>query len=121
MQKVIDPFIAADLLDEFQFDWHLKGTQYLCEILEGIQKEGKAFLDRSPTKEILPEVARKHRTTWTAVERAIRYSIDSAWLRALPDKIFKYFPRDYPQTGRPSVMQFVYTVGRVLLRKCAEK
>lgn len=111
---------AAEMLTDFCFDWRLLGTLYLCDALAMVLKEGEGYLAQPITKAILPEIAARRNTSWQAAERSMRYAIESAWLRAFPELIQAYFPRDYPKCGRPSVAQFIHTIGRALLQSYAQ-
>ena len=107
---VYDHF-AADWLVHFNFDWRLLGTLYLCDLLSLILRDGSAVFEKSFTKEILPAIAKRRKTNWRAVERSMRYAIESAWLRGCPEVLAVYFPQEFEKTGRPSVKQFSQTVG----------
>ncbi len=113
--------IAADWLTDFCFDWRLLGTLYICDAISLILREGEAVLHQSFTKEILPGIARRRGTNWRSVERAMRYAIEGAWMRAFPEVLYMYFPQEFPQTGRPSVSLFVTTIGREALRDFEQK
>jgi two-component system response regulator (stage 0 sporulation protein A) len=102
---------ACGWMIDFNFDWRLIGTLYLCNAIAMAIEEGEPFLARSFTKDILPSIAMRHNTSWQAVERSMRYAIESAWLRSYPDVLALYFPQDFEKTGRPSVSQFVREIG----------
>ena len=102
---------AAEWMADFCFDWRLIGSLYICDAISMAIQEGEAFLERPFTKDVLPTIAKRRQTTWRAAERAMRYAIESAWLRAYPDTLTLYFPQEFEKTGRPSVVQFVRTIG----------
>lgn len=117
LQRIDKLLLHAEYLNRLSFNWRLKGTMYLYEVLEWISKEKGGFFDRFATKEVLPTIAKAHATDWRAVERAIRYAIEDAWLRADPDIIIEFFPFEFPKTGRPSVYQFICHLGHRMLRE----
>ncbi len=112
---------AVEWMTDFSFDWRLIGTLYLCDAIAMAIKEGDTFFERSFTKDVLPSIAKRRQTTWRAAERAMRYAIESAWLRAFPEILTLYFPQDFEKTGRPSVKQFVRVVGLAAHRDWCDK
>ena len=66
------------------------------------------------TSYLYPVLAKKFGVTSSRVERAIRLAIESAWLRADPDVLQRYFGNTVaPDKGRP-------TNGEFIARICAE-
>ena len=66
------------------------------------------------TSHLYPTLAKENGTTGPRVERAIRHAIESAWLRADPDVLQRYFGNTVsPHKGKP-------TNGEFIARICAE-
>ena len=68
---------------------HIKGYQYLRDAII-ISVEEKEMLV-SVTKVLYPAIAKKHGTTASRVERAIRHAIEVAWSRGKMDTIDEMF------------------------------
>lgn len=63
---------------------------------------------------LYPVLAKKSGTTKSRIERAIRHAIETAWLRADPDVLQRYFGNTVsPSKGKP-------TNGEFIARICAE-
>ena len=81
---------------------HLAGTEYL-QIAVGLYER-----DCSMTKEIYPGIAAAVGSTATRVERCMRHSIETAWIRGSMDaqqRIFGYTVD--PKKGRPTVGEYI--------------
>lgn len=69
---------------------------------------------RSMTKELYPAIARAANTTPSRVERAIRHSIETAWMRGNPDAQRRLFGYSIdPYTGKPTVSEYVARMARL--------
>lgn len=85
---------------------HMTGYQYLREaLLQVLSSKSKIF--RSVTKTLYPEIAEKFSTSSQKVERSIRNSIESAWVRGNQDFIEKTF--GHSSKGRPTNSEFIAT------------
>ncbi len=94
MQKPYNPAdgvesVAQQLLIELGIPEHLLGSRYLvkaiCDVIEDNSKI-KAITGR-----LYPGVADAYNTTWQRTERAIRHSIEVAWLRGDFEVMQRYF------------------------------
>lgn len=66
------------------------------------------------TKELYPALARATGSTPSRVERSMRHSIESAWLRCPIEVQNKWFGNTInPNTGKPTVGEYVATVARI--------
>ena len=63
------------------------------------------------TKQLYPEVAKKYRTTWSAVERNIRSVIDMAWENK--SKLLEEMAGQ-PLKARPETRQFISILARAI-------
>ena len=85
---------------------HIKGYQYLRDsILMAIQDEE---IINAVTKRLYPTVAKKHGTTSSRVERAIRHAIEVAWDRGDVDVLNSYFGYTiHNSRGKPTNSEFI--------------
>lgn len=66
---------------------HVKGYEFIKTAMNYFHKNPNSIY--AVTKDLYPEVAKLHKTTWTRVERGIRHAIsisradDDAWVRVL--------------------------------------
>ncbi|WP_419506268.1 sporulation initiation factor Spo0A C-terminal domain-containing protein, partial [Dysosmobacter sp.] len=66
------------------------------------------ILNKAVTKILYPEIARRYGTTALRVERCIRSAIETAWDRASPETLPKYFGCTVSsQRGKPSNAEFI--------------
>ncbi|MPW25169.1 sporulation transcription factor Spo0A [Alkalibaculum sp. M08DMB] len=97
------------ILHEVGVPAHIKGYIYLREaiqmVIDNIELLGAV------TKELYPNIAEKHNTTASRVERAIRHAIEVAWSRGRVetiDNIFGYTIDNHK--GKPTNSEFVAMV-----------
>ncbi len=85
---------------------HIKGYQYLRDaILMAIADEN---IINAVTKRLYPAVAKKHGTTSSRVERAIRHAIEVAWDRGDVDTLNGYFGYTvHTGRGKPTNSEFI--------------
>jgi two-component system response regulator (stage 0 sporulation protein A) len=97
---------VTTIIHELGVPAHIKGYQYL--------RDGIVMSVRDPdmlnsiTKVLYPTIAKKHRTTASRVERAIRHAIEVAWNRGKMDTIdemFGYTISNYK--GKPTNSEFI--------------
>ncbi len=69
---------------------NLKGYRFICEALQMLF--GDDSLLYGVTKQIYPELARKHGISSSMIEKAIRHSIESAWNRSEESPMRSLFP-----------------------------
>ena len=85
---------------------HVKGYQYTTDAILFCVEDRAAI--NSVTNGLYPEIAKKHATTPSRVERAIRHAIDIAWSRGdskYKEEIFGYTISS--EKGRPTNSEFI--------------
>ena len=85
---------------------HIKGYQYLRDAI--ILSVNDMEMLNSITKVLYPTIAKRHQTTPSRVERAIRHAIEVAWSRGKVDTIeelFGYTVSD--RKGKPTNSEFI--------------
>ena len=80
---------VTQMLHEIGIPAHIKGYQYLRDAI--IISVGDQEMLTSVTKILYPTIAKKHDTTPSRVERAIRHAIEVAWNRGEMDTINDLF------------------------------
>ena len=86
---------------------NISGYQYLREAIL-ITAADPSVLNKTVTKILYPEIARRYGTTALRVERCIRSAIETAWDRASPETLPKYFGCTVSsQRGKPSNAEFI--------------
>ncbi len=94
------------MLHEIGIPAHIKGYQYLRDAI-AICVEDKEMLT-SVTKMLYPTIAKKHQTTSSRVERAIRHAIEVAWSRGKMDTIDELFGYTVSSgKGKPTNSEFI--------------
>ncbi len=85
---------------------HIKGYQYLRDsILMAIEDD---TIINAVTKRLYPAVAKRHATTSSRVERAIRHAIEVAWDRGDIDVLNSYFGYTiHNSRGKPTNSEFI--------------
>ena len=85
---------------------HIKGYQYLRDaILMAIEDDS---IINAVTKRLYPAVAKRHGTTSSRVERAIRHAIEVAWDRGDVDTLNAYFGYTIQNNrGKPTNSEFI--------------
>lgn len=98
--------IATNYLREIGVPTHLKGYYYLRDaIVMGII-DGEYF--EMITKRMYPDIAKKHNTTPSRVERAIRHAIEVTWNRGNIEKLEEIFAYTVsPRKGKPTNSEFI--------------
>jgi len=85
---------------------HIKGYEYLREAILMVLDDRE--LINSVTKQLYPAVAKKHSTSPSRVERAIRHAIEVAWSRADTDTLDEVFGFTINQEkGKPTNSEFI--------------
>lgn len=97
---------VTTIIHELGVPAHIKGYQYLRDgIVMSVQD---MEMLNSVTKVLYPTIAKKHHTTPSRVERAIRHAIEVAWNRGKMDTIdemFGYTISNY--RGKPTNSEFI--------------
>lgn len=97
---------VTQMLHEIGIPAHIKGYQYLRDAII-MSVEDQEMLS-SVTKILYPTIAKKHQTTPSRVERAIRHAIEVAWSRGKMDTINALFGYTVSNgKGKPTNSEFV--------------
>lgn len=97
---------VTQILHEIGVPAHIKGYQYLRDAIT-ISVEDQEMLT-SVTKVLYPSIAKKHQTTPSRVERAIRHAIEVAWSRGSMDTINAIFGYTVSNgKGKPTNSEFI--------------
>lgn len=106
---VTDPqleVMVTDIIHQIGVPAHIKGYHYLREAIILTLKDGETM--NSVTKVLYPTVAKRHSTTASRVERAIRHAIEVAWDRGDIDVLNSYFGYTIQnQRGKPTNSEFI--------------
>ncbi len=96
----------TDIIHEIGIPAHIKGYQYIrYSIMLAVKDE---TIIGSITKTLYPTVAKKHNTTSSRVERAIRHAIEVAWDRGDIDTLNAYFGYTVQNNkGKPTNSEFI--------------
>lgn len=98
---------VSHMLHDAGMPANISGYQYLREAIL-ITAADPSVLNKAVTKILYPEIARRYGTTALRVERCIRSAIETAWDRASPETLPKYFGCTVSsQRGKPSNAEFI--------------
>lgn len=101
------------LLLELGTPAHLSGFGFLLDAVELVGERPELL--RRMTGELYPAVAEGRASTPRKVERAIRFAIEAAWLRGVPEIQEKYFGSSVSvETGKPTNAQYIATLAHHL-------
>ena len=96
----------TQMLHEIGIPAHIKGYQYLRDAI--IMSVQDTEMLSSVTKILYPTIAKKHQTTPSRVERAIRHAIEVAWSRGKMDTLNELFGYTVNGgKGKPTNSEFV--------------
>ncbi len=97
---------VTDIIHQIGVPAHIKGYQYLRDaILMAIKDDS---IINAVTKRLYPAVAKRHDTTSSRVERAIRHAIEVAWDRGDVDVLNAYFGYTiHNSRGKPTNSEFI--------------
>ena len=88
---------------------HVKGYQYLRDAIIFVIEEMNLL--GAVTKELYPLIAKKHDSTSSRVERAIRHAIELAWDRGNMEMMSKFFGYTVNmERGKPTNSEFIAMV-----------
>lgn len=98
--------IITEIIHDLGVPAHIKGYQYIrYSIMLAVKDES---IIGSITKCLYPTVAKKHNTTSSRVERAIRHAIEVAWDRGDVDTLNSYFGYTVQNNkGKPTNSEFI--------------
>lgn len=97
---------VTTIIHEIGVPAHIKGYTYLREAIMLVLKD--TDLINSITKQLYPTVAKKHNTSSSRVERAIRHAIEVAWDRGDTETLNSLFGFTINQNkGKPTNSEFI--------------
>lgn len=97
---------VTNIIHEIGVPAHIKGYQYLRDAIMMSVNDGEML--NSITKLLYPSIAKRHKTTPSRVERAIRHAIEVAWSRGKMDTIDALFGYTVNNgKGKPTNSEFV--------------
>lgn len=97
---------VTNMIHEVGVPAHIKGYQYLRDAI--IMSVQDMELLNSITKILYPTIAKRHHTTPSRVERAIRHAIEVAWSRGKMDTIDELFGYTINTgKGKPTNSEFI--------------
>lgn len=107
---------TTNLLLSLGFQAHQKGYRYLREAVLVVFEEPESLT--SITKILYPEVAKRYNTTDKQVERAIRNSIETVWIKGNSKALKNLFGEIYTsESARPTNTEVIeilkYNVDRM--------
>lgn len=98
--------MVTEIIHQIGVPAHIKGYHYLREAIMLAVKNSEII--NSVTKLLYPTVAKKHSTTSSRVERAIRHAIEVAWDRGDVDVLNSYFGYTiHNGRGKPTNSEFI--------------
>lgn len=97
---------VTNVIHEIGVPAHIKGYHYLRDAI--MMSVNDAEMLNSITKQLYPTIAKRHKTTPSRVERAIRHAIEVAWSRGKMDTIDELFGYTVNNgKGKPTNSEFV--------------
>lgn len=97
---------VTNIIHEIGVPAHIKGYQYLRDAI--ILSVNDMEMLNSITKILYPTIAKRHQTTASRVERAIRHAIEVAWSRGKMDTIDELFGYTVSTgKGKPTNSEFI--------------
>ncbi len=97
---------VTDMIHEIGIPAHIKGYHYLRDAI--IMAVEDLDVLNAITKVLYPTVAKKHQTTASRVERAIRHAIEVAWSRGKLDTLDDLFGYTVSNgKGKPTNSEFI--------------
>ena len=102
------------MLHELGIPAHIKGYQYLRDAISMTVKDQEMMA--SVTKILYPTIAKRHQTTASRVERAIRHAIEVAWGRGKLETIDQVFGYTVSTgKGKPTNSEFIALIADQIL------
>ncbi|MGN0422471.1 MAG: sporulation transcription factor Spo0A [Lachnospiraceae bacterium] len=97
---------VTDMIHEIGIPAHIKGYHYLRDAIMMAVEDMDVL--NAVTKVLYPTVAKKHQTTASRVERAIRHAIEVAWSRGKLDTLDDLFGYTVSNgKGKPTNSEFI--------------
>ena len=98
--------VVTEVIHDVGVPAHIKGYQYLRDAIMMTVKDQEML--GAITKILYPEIAKKHKTTSSRVERAIRHAIEVAWNRGKLETIEEMFGYTINACkGKPTNSEFI--------------
>ncbi len=98
--------LITDIIHQIGVPAHIKGYNYLRDAI--MMSVKNIDMISSITKILYPTVAKRHQTTSSRVERAIRHAIEVAWDRGDIDTLDSYFGYTiHNNRGKPTNSEFI--------------
>jgi len=98
--------LVTNIIHEVGVPAHIKGYQYLRDGIIMVVEDIDVL--NQITKQLYPDLAKKHKTTPSRVERAIRHAIEVAWNRGQIDMIESIFGYTInANKGKPTNSEFI--------------
>lgn len=108
--------MITDIIHQIGVPAHIKGYHYLRDSIRLAVKDSDII--NSVTKLLYPTVAKRHDTTSSRVERAIRHAIEVAWDRGDIDVLNSYFGYTiHNSRGKPTNSEFIAMIADKLRLK----
>ncbi|MBT9258367.1 MAG: sporulation transcription factor Spo0A [Clostridiales bacterium] len=103
----------GEILHQVGIPAHIRGYRFLKDAIAMVYSD--VHLLEAVTKELYPSVARRHRTTPSRVERAIRHAIEVGWNRGSYEVIEAIFAHTVrADRGKPTNSEFIAMVADYL-------
>lgn len=98
--------MVSNMLKTIGVPAHIKGYQFLRDAIMWVIDDMEII--NAVTKELYPGIAKKHKTTSSRVERAIRHAIEVSWQRGDIDTLDKLFGHTVKFTkDKPTNSEFI--------------
>lgn len=111
-EKNLENYVT-DTIHEIGIPAHIKGYHYLRDAIMMAVEDMDVL--NAITKILYPTVAKKHQTTASRVERAIRHAIEVAWSRGKIDTLDKLFGYTVSNgKGKPTNSEFIALVADMI-------
>jgi len=109
--------VVTEFIHEVGVPAHIKGYQYLRDAIMMTVNDQEML--GAITKILYPEIAKKHKTTSSRVERAIRHAIEVAWNRGKIETIEELFGYTINAgKGKPTNSEFIALISdKIRLQK----
>ncbi|MBR2289743.1 MAG: sporulation transcription factor Spo0A [Clostridia bacterium] len=102
--------LVTNVIHEVGVPAHIKGYQYLRDGIIMVVEDMDVL--NQITKQLYPDLAKKHKTTPSRVERAIRHAIEVAWNRGEIGAIENIFGYTVDSNkGKPTNSEFIAMIG----------
>lgn len=111
---------ATFILGEFGIPAHTKGYRYLKDAL--ILVAQRPLLVDGITKSLYPEIAHRHGTTSSRVERVVRHAIESGCTKGDTQALYHYFPHSITKDKlKPTNAEFIAVMGDVVKKRVSKR